>query len=84
VTVSMNAVKFRRPVWSGDVVSLYTRTTTTGTSSVTIDVQVFAERFTSGESVEVTEATLTMVSVNEQGASIPFDSPPSTVGTSRP
>ena len=84
VTVSMNGVVFQRPVWSGDIVSLYTQTTATGRSSVTIDVQVFAERFTSGDTVEVTNATLTMVSVDAEGHSIPFDSPPTTVESGSP
>ncbi|MDP7028731.1 MAG: acyl-CoA thioesterase [Phycisphaerales bacterium] len=77
VTVSMDAIQFRRPVWPGDSVSLYTSTRKSGTSSVTIDVKVFAERFETGETVEVTAASLTMVSVNAEGTPIPFASPPS-------
>ncbi len=77
VTVSMDAIQFRRPVWPGDSVSLYTSTSRRGTTSVTIDVQVFAERFETGDLIQVTAASLTMVSVDAGGKPIPFESPPS-------
>lgn len=77
VTVSMDAIEFRRPVWAGDVVSLYSSTEQTGSSSVTIRVRVMAERFTTGQTVEVTVARLTMVSVDAAGHPVPFTSPPS-------
>ena len=83
VTVSMDGVEFRAPVWSGDIVSLYTSTKRAGRTSVTVDVSVFAERFTSGETVQVTSASLTMVSVDATGTPIPFDSPPS-ISSDRP
>ncbi len=53
-----------------------TQTSTTGTSSVVIDVKVEAERFDTGDHALVTEATLTMVSVCEKGKPIPFTGPP--------
>ncbi|MBP27320.1 MAG: acyl-CoA thioesterase [Phycisphaerales bacterium] len=77
VTVSMDAVEFRRPVWPGDVVSLYTSTERTGRTSVTVRVKVLAERFQTGDTVEVTAARLTMVSVDTEGKPIPFADPPS-------
>lgn len=76
VTVAMDAVEFKQPVFSGDILSLYTTTVRTGRTSVSIGVRVFAERFESGETLEVTSATSTMVAVDERGAAIPFDSPP--------
>jgi hypothetical protein len=42
-------------------------------------VTVEAERFNTHDRVVVTTAKITMISVNEEGKSIPFDSPP-TVG----
>lgn len=77
VTVSMDAVEFRRPVWAGDVVSLFSSTERIGSSSVTIRVRVMAERFETGQTVEVTVARLTMVSVDAAGKPIPFANPPS-------
>ncbi|MDP6602372.1 MAG: acyl-CoA thioesterase [Phycisphaerales bacterium] len=72
VTASVDRVDFRKPVFIGDVVRFLTRTVRTGTTSVTVDVAVEAERFDCGERVIVTEATLTMVSVCENGKPIPF------------
>ncbi len=77
VTVSMDAIEFHHPVWPGDVVSLYTKTCRLGRTSVSIAVSVFAERFGSGKTIKVTEANLSMVSVNASGTPIPFSSPPS-------
>ena len=72
VTVSVDEVVFHAPVQVGDTVSFYTRTVRTGTSSVKVDVLVVAERFDSGRLVEVTDATMTFVSIDGDGNSIPF------------
>lgn len=79
VTASVDRVDFKRPVLIGDVVRFITKTTNTGCTSVEIAVTVEAERFNSGKRVVVTKAMLTMVSVDECGKPIPFDTPP-TVG----
>ncbi|MEE8129448.1 MAG: hotdog domain-containing protein, partial [Vicinamibacterales bacterium] len=82
VTVSIEAVEFRAPVFTGDVVSLLTRTESTGSTSVKVRVRVDAERYDTGDTLTVTEARLTMVSVNAQGRPIPFSSSPSVTATS--
>lgn len=71
----MDRVDFRAPVELGDVVNFYTRTTRTGTKSVTVQVEVQAERYHTGNCVHVTSATLTMVSVDVAGKPIAFASP---------
>lgn len=76
VTAAVDRVDFKSPVHVGDVVNFYTHTVREGTKSVTVAVEVEAERFTSGERHEVTSATLTMVSVDDHGKPIPFRSPP--------
>lgn len=75
VTVAMDKVVFKQPVHLGDVVSFYARTVRTGRTSVTVQVEVEAERYLGGSIVPVTEATLTMVSVDAQGRPIPFTAP---------
>ncbi len=75
VTVAMDKVVFKQPVHLGDVVSFYGRTVRMGRTSVTVLVEVEAERYASGTIVPVTEATLTMVSVDADGTPIPFTSP---------
>lgn len=76
VTVSIDQVEFVAPVQIGDVVSFRTITERTGTSSVKVRVRVEAERNATGDIVRVTEASLTMVSVNAACKPIPFNSPP--------
>jgi acyl-CoA thioesterase YciA len=75
VTAALDRVEFKSPVHVGDVVNFYTHTIRTGTKSVTVQVEVEAERFTSGQCVPVTSATMTMVSVDKDGKPIPFASP---------
>jgi acyl-CoA thioesterase YciA len=72
VTAAIDRVDFRAPVRVGDVVNLYTQVVRLGTKSVTVQVQVEAERFTTGEIVLVTDATVTMVAVDEHGTPIAF------------
>lgn len=76
VTASMDAVEFKAPVRLGDIVTFYTFTKRTGTSSVTVCVEVEAERYVGDEIVPVTSASMTMVAVDAHGAPIPFASPP--------
>lgn len=75
VTASLERVDFRSPVHLGDTVNFYGRTVRKGTTSVTVRIEVEAERYTTGETVPVTEATLTLVSVGPDGKPIPFRSP---------
>jgi acyl-CoA thioesterase YciA len=77
VTIAMDAVQFHQPVWMGDIVTAYTRTARTGTTSVTVQVRVEAERYTTGERVGVTEATMTLVATDANGKPIPFRNAPS-------
>ena len=76
VTAAMDHIDFTAPVQLGDIVTFYTTTTRTGTKSVTVRVDVEAERYDSQRTVPVTTATLTMVAVDEQGKPIPFAAPP--------
>ncbi len=76
VTAAVDRVDFKEPVYIGDVVRFITHTSKKGTASVVVDIKVEAERFDSGDHVIVTEATLTMVSVDEDGKAIPFSGPP--------
>lgn len=73
VTVAVNAFQFRKPVYLGDVVSFYAEIVRVGTTSITVDVAVYAERraFQQAggdvEVVKVTEAVLTYVAIDEHG-----------------
>jgi acyl-CoA thioesterase YciA len=76
VTASIDRVDFHAPVHTGDVVSFLTATISTGTTSVKVRVRVEAERYDSGDIVNVTEAQMTMVAVDASGKPIPFRSNP--------
>jgi acyl-CoA thioesterase YciA len=76
VTVAIDRVEFKHPVHVGDVVNLYAETTRRGTTSVNIRIEVEAERYTTGQTVAVTHASMTLVSVSADGRPIPFSSPP--------
>ncbi len=79
VTAAMDRVEFKAPVHLGDTVNFYARTVRAGTSSVSVLIEVEAERFTTGATTPVTEATMTMVAVGADGKSIPFRSAPTVV-----
>jgi acyl-CoA thioesterase YciA len=65
VTVAMKEVIFHEPVFIGDLVSFYARTLRVGNTSITIHVDVEAERFgTPGALVKVTEAEVTFVAID--------------------
>jgi acyl-CoA thioesterase YciA len=66
VTVAVNSFIFREPVFVGDLVSFYARVLKVGRTSITVDVEVFAQRKRGGETVKVTEAQLTYVAVDER------------------
>ena len=67
VTVSMDKVEFKQPVFVGDLVSFFTDTLRIGRTSITVHVSVWAQRrFGGGEFVHVTDADVTMVAVDDQ------------------
>lgn len=67
VTVAVNSFVFKQPISVGEVVSFYADVASVGNSSVTIDVEVYAERNPENPVVvKVTEARLTYVAVDEQ------------------
>ena len=63
-TVAVNSFAFKQPVLVGDVVSFYAEVVRTGRTSITVDVQVYAQR-NPGKliCVKVTEACLTYVAM---------------------
>ncbi len=66
VTVAMKEVIFHEPVFVGDLVSFYAETVHVGNTSITIHVDVEAERFgNQGEKVRVTSAEVTFVAINK-------------------
>ena len=66
-TVAVNSFVFKKPVLIGDVVSFYAEVVRVGRTSITVNVEVYAQRRPRiDEFVKVTEATLTYVAVDDQ------------------
>lgn len=67
-TVAVNEFIFKQPVRVGDILSFFGEVTRVGRTSITVRIEVFAERIRSqGQFVKVTEASLTYVAIDEQG-----------------
>jgi acyl-CoA thioesterase YciA len=65
-TVAVNSFVFKEPVLIGDLVTFYASITHVGRTSITVSVEVFAQRNPTEEiTVKVTEASLTYVAVGE-------------------
>jgi len=65
-TVAVNAFQFKQPVYMGDLLSFYADVIRVGNTSLTIKVEVYAQRSpVDVEVVKVTEATLTYVATDE-------------------
>jgi acyl-CoA thioesterase YciA len=66
-TVAVNSFVFKEPVYVGDLLSFYAEVERVGNTSITVKVEVLAERNRlNNEVVRVTEATLTYVATDEQ------------------
>lgn len=64
-TVAVNNFVFKQPVLVGDLVSFYAKVIRVGRTSITVDVEVYAQRHRAEElCVKVTEAVLTYVAVD--------------------
>ena len=74
-TVAVNSFVFKQPVLIGDVVSFFAKIEKTGRTSITVSVEVYAQRNPGEEiTVKVTEASLTYVAVGPDRK--PRDLPP--------
>jgi len=67
-TVAVNQFVFKQPVKVGDLLSFYAEITRIGNTSITVTVEVYAQRLRAHtEVVKVTEATLTYVATDAMG-----------------
>ncbi|RYX89730.1 MAG: acyl-CoA thioesterase [Comamonadaceae bacterium] len=75
-TVAVNQFIFKQPVRVGDILSFFAAVTRIGTTSVTVQVEVYAERFGAQKQyVKVTEASLTYVAIDDMGKPRPIPKP---------
>jgi acyl-CoA thioesterase YciA len=65
-TIAVNSFLFKQPVFVGDLLSFYAEVVKVGNTSITVSVEVYAERNRlQASTVKVTEATLTYVATGE-------------------
>ena len=73
VTVAFREVEFHKPVFVGDVLSIYAQAKRIGRTSMTIQIRVVALRHDAPEeAVPVTEAEVVFVAVDEQRNPVPI------------
>jgi acyl-CoA thioesterase YciA len=67
-TVAVNQFIFKQPVSIGDLLSFYAKVERVGKTSITVRVEVYAERNPADlRVVKVTEANLTYVAIDREG-----------------
>ncbi|OIQ64468.1 putative acyl-CoA thioester hydrolase [mine drainage metagenome] len=67
-TVAVNQFIFKQPVRVGDILSFFGKLTRIGRTSITVKIEVYAERFRQqGKYTKVTEASLTYVAIDDNG-----------------
>ncbi len=75
-TVAVNQFIFKQPVRVGDLLSFFSSVERIGHTSITVKVEVYAERIRSQRIyVKVTEASLTYVAIDEAGQPRPLPNP---------
>lgn len=66
VTVAVDSLQFHQPVFVGDLISCYADVIRVGRTSITVQVEVFAERDRGGiQHLKVTEARVTYVAIDQ-------------------
>ena len=75
-TVAVNQFVFKHAVRVGDILSFFAAVTRVGNSSITVQVEVYAEHLlTQGRYLKVTEASVTYVAIDEAGKPRKIDKP---------
>ena len=67
VTVAVKEMVFQMPVKIGDTLCVYTRLERIGRSSITLDIEAWAQRYLTPTMEKVTAATFVMVALDKEG-----------------
>jgi acyl-CoA thioesterase YciA len=67
VTVAIDAMNFRKPVFVGDLVSVHANLVKVGKTSITVHLEAWVLRRKEMQSIIVTDGNFTYVSIDEQG-----------------
>ena len=72
VTAAVNAMSFDRPMYVGDTLSIYTEIEKVGNTSLTMNVEAWAQRYLTDVHEKVTRATFIMVALDKAGNPAPI------------
>jgi acyl-CoA thioesterase YciA len=67
VTVAIEAMNFRKPVYVGDLVSVYGTLVRVGRTSITVRLEAWVTRRKETQAILVTDGNFTYVSIDDQG-----------------
>src|SRR5215471_11661824 len=67
VTVAIEAMNFRKPVFVGDLVSVHANLVRIGRTSITVHLEAWVLRRKEMQSILVTDGNFTYVSIDDQG-----------------
>lgn len=67
VTVAIEAMNFRKPVYIGDVVSVHANTVRVGRTSITVHLEAWVKRRDESHSILVTDGNFTYVAIDDRG-----------------
>jgi acyl-CoA thioesterase YciA len=67
VTVAIEAMNFRKPVFVGDLVSVHANLVRIGKTSITVHIEAWVLRRKEMQSILVTDGNFTYVSIDDQG-----------------
>lgn len=76
VTAAINALSFDKPVYIGDTLSVYTKIMRVGTTSMTLNIEAWAQRYLTERVEKVTSAAFVMVALDTNGKPSPIPMPP--------
>ena len=78
VTVAIDAMNFRKPVFVGDLVSVHANLVKVGKTSITVHLKAWVLRRKEMQSIMVTDGNFTYVSIDDQGhpQAVQYDQPP--------
>ena len=67
VTIAVDAMTFRKPVYVGDVVSIYADVVRIGATSIRLNIEAWVTRRNDSTLIQVTSGTFTYVSIDDEG-----------------
>ena len=73
VTVAIDAINFRKPVYVGDLVSVYGTLVRVGRTSIAVHLEAWVTRRKETQAILVTDGNFTYVSIDDQGRPQPIN-----------